>query len=165
MYYDISWITIIQSEYVFKKSRWMSSFGQWNVKTKTTWEHGPTHKGNNALCYATPRLWHSQVKRSSLPPRNRHCRTFVTSSNCILGRKPFTPKKTPLKTNMTMEKQPFGDVSVSPIKDAYVQRGSHRIIPTKNKDIDNICWMNYFMTLDAWEFKVTPPMPPPPPKK
>ena len=44
---------------------------------------------------------------------------------------------------------------------SYFQHGSHRIIRTKNKDIDDICWMNYFMTLDLWRFKGTPPMPPP----
>ena len=52
-----------------------------------------------------PPLWHSQAKKTSLPARNRHCRTFVTCSNCILRDEScLPPKKTPLKTNMTMEK-------------------------------------------------------------
>ena len=56
----------------------------------------------------------SSPKESPLP-------NVPTCSNCICGTKAVYPKKTPPKTNMTMERQPFG--GVSPIKNGVSFRG------------------------------------------
>ena len=91
----------------------MSWFGEWNIKTTPENMVQHTREQWSFLQHPSVTLPSEKIKSS---PRNRHCRTFVTSSNCICRTKDVYPIKHPWKLTWQWKKQPFGDVSVSPIQ-------------------------------------------------
>ena len=78
-------------------------------------------QGNNDLCYNplcdTPK-WKDQVFPQGIATAKRS-----NMFQLYFGTKAVYPIKHPPRTNMTMEKQPFGDVSVSPNKNGVSFRG------------------------------------------
>lgn len=118
MYYNIS---IIQSSHlnVFSKNHGeCHHLGNETFKKNNWREHGPTHKGT--MIFATTPSLTLPGEKSQVFPQGI---ATGKSSNMFLyfGTKDVYPKKTPPKTHMIMEKQPFGDVY--PIKNGVSFRG------------------------------------------